>query len=235
MADTSFTSKALNTPLPQITDAPLNLIASNYHVSGTSGVWNYIMTAMNGGETLASSGIAFTNTVNSGVNVSFTTVADATDYRLYRSGAGYTGYLLVGNSISGSPIRDSFNTTIAALQNYYIGQNTTAFESRYLGSKATKIYQANGVRTLFKEAVLANNHYDVLLFSLYVVPSGESPCAGNRIFNNVSLDINETKILSLNTVLEGGDAIYAQSSDIGYIPGYGAVSLKISGIEISDN
>jgi len=235
MSDTSFTSKALNTPLPQITDLPLNLIASNYYTSGVAGTWNYIVTAMNGGETLGSTGIAFVSAVASGVSVAFTPVAGATDYRLYRSGAGYTGYLLVGNSLSGTPILDSFNATISGLQQYYLGENTTAKESRSLSSKATKFYEAVGVRTLFKEAVVANGHYDVLNFSLFVVPSGESPNAGNRLFNGVSLDINETKILSLNTVLEGGDAIYALASDIGYIPGYGAVSLKISGIEISDN
>lgn len=234
MSDTSFTSRALNTPLPQITGVPMNLVASNYFVTGVSGVWNYFVTALNGGETLASSGIAYASPVNSGVSVAFSAVPDATDYHLYRSGAGYTGYLLVGSS-AGSPILDSFSTTISGLRQFYSPQNTTSSESRAMGSKATKFYQANGVRTLFKEAVVANGHYDTLTFSLFVVPSGENPSAGNRVFNNVSLDLYETKILSLNTVLEGGDAIYALASDIGLIPGYGAVSLKISGIEISDS
>src|SRR6478609_10449507 len=181
MSDTSFTSKALNTPLPQITDTPLNLVASNYPVSGVAGTWNYMITAMNGGEALGSTGIAFVSAVASGVSIAFTPVVGATDYRLYRSGAGYTGYLLVGNSLTGSPILDAFNSTISGLQQYYLGVNTTASESRSLGSKATKFYQANAVRTLFKEAVVANGHTDILNFSLFVVPSGESPNAGNRL------------------------------------------------------
>lgn len=232
MSDTSFTSTALNTALAQITDVPLNLVASVYSsASGTSGVWSYKVTPMNGGEGLPSSGISFTHTVNSGVAVSFTTVANATDYHLYRSGAGYTGYMLVGRS-GNSPIYDLFNKSGSFL---YPSQNTTNKESRGLGTTATTFYTASGVRTLFKEAVLANSHTDVVTFSLYVVPSGETASPGNVLFNQVSLDINESKILSLNTVLGSGDTIQAKCNDIGFIPGWSVVSLKISGIEISDN
>jgi hypothetical protein len=235
MADTSFTSKGLNTALAAL-DAPTNLIGSVLSgVSGTSGAYSYIVTAFNGGESIGSSGLSYTNTANTGVRIDFSAVAGATDYRLYRSGAGYTGYLLVANSQSGQPfLRDTFSTTVSGYQGWYLGADTSAKESRALGSRATKFYQVTNGRTLFKEAVLSNGHDAAVNFDLYVVPSGESPVHGNRLFNGVSLDVAETKILSLNTVLEQGDAVYAKASEIGYIPGYGVVSLKISGIEISD-
>lgn len=237
MSDTSFTSKGLNTALFPALAAPTNLIGSTIlpGVTGVSGTYSYIVTAFNGGESIASSGITYVNAINSGVNIAFTPVAGATDYRLWRSGSNYTGYLLVGKNSSGTPLQDAFSATISGYQGYYLGFDTTVLESRGLGSKVTKFYQASGVRTLFKEAVLSNNHDNVVSFSLYVVPSGENPAAGNSMFTNVSLDVAETKILSLNTVVEPGDAIWAKASEIGYIPGYGCVSLKISGIEISDS
>ncbi len=235
MADTSFTSKALNTALSALS-APTDLIASvAAGVSGVSGTYSYIITAFNGGESIASSGITYPNTAHTGVSIAFTSVAGATDYRLYRSGSNYTGYLLVANSSSGvSPLVDRFSTTISGYQGYYLGAGTSAQESRALGSRATQFYQCSAGRTLFKEAVLSNGHNDSVTFNLFVTPTGESPSQGNKLFGSVSLDAAETKILSLNTVLEQGDAIYAQASEIGYIPGYGCISLKISGIEISD-
>lgn len=234
MSDTSFTSKALNTALAALS-APTNLIGSSAPgISGTSGTYSYIATAFNGGESVASTGITYVNASNSGVNVAFTTVANATDYRLYRSGAGYTGYLLVARNGSGSPLTDDFSTTVSGFGGYYLGFDTSAFVSRGLGSKPTKFYQPSGVRTLFKEAVLSNGYNDVVNFTLYVVPSGESPAQGNALFNTVTLDVAETKILSLNTVIPDGGSIWAKASEIGYIPGYGVISLKISGIEISD-
>ena len=232
MADTSFTSKALNTRVSQITDVPLNLVASaSISSSGTSGSWTYRITPMNGGEGLPSSGINFIHTVNSGVSVAFSTVAGATDYHLYRSGAGYTGFMLVGRSNS-SPILDTFTQSGKYL---YPLQNTTNSESRALGTSPTTYYTSSGTRTLFKEAVLANSYSGTVTFDLYVVPSGDSPSPGNVLFYGVSLDANETKILSLNTVLDPGDTIQANANEIGYIPGWGVVSLKISGIEISDS
>lgn len=235
MSDTSFTSKGLNTALAALT-APTNLVGSTAAgVSGVAGTFNYLVTAFNGGESIASTGIVYVNGSATGVSIAFTTVANATDYRLYRSGAGSTGWFLAGNSHDNSPLIDRFSSAISGASGYYLGFGTSTFESRGLGSKPTKFYQASGLRTLFKEAVLSNNHYDATSFSLYVVPSGESAAAGNSLFTNVSLDVAETKILSLNTVLEDGDSIWAKTTEIGYIPGYSAVSLKISGIEISDS
>jgi len=232
MADTSFTSKALNTAKAQISASPTNLVGSvAAGVAGTTGTWSYKITPFNGGEGLASSGISYVNSVASGVSIAFTTVAEATDYRLYRSGAGYTGYLLVANSQS-SPIIDRFQNS----GDYYGAVNTTASKSRSLGSKASSFYEVGaGTRMLFKEAVLSNSHTDTVTFNLYVVPSGESSSIGNRLFSSVSLDAYETKVLSLNTVLEAGDSIQANASEIGYSTGFGVVSLKISGIEISDS
>ncbi len=234
MSDTSFTSKGLNTALAALS-SPTNLVASvSPGVSGVSGTYSYIVTAFNGGEGIASSGITYANTAHTGVNIAFTTVANATDYRLYRSGAGYTGYLLVARNGSGTPITDNFSSIVSGFSGYYLGSDTSAFESRAMGSKPTRFYVASGVRTLFKEAVVSNGHNDIVNFTLYVTPSGEPASQGNTLFNAVSLDVSETKILSLNTVLEPGDAIWAKASEIGYIPGYGVVAIKISGIEISD-
>lgn len=232
MADTSFTSKALNTALPTISSVPANLVgAIATGISGVSGIWNYMVTAFNGGEGLGSTPLNYVHAVNSGVRIYFDSVANATEYRLYRSGAGYTGYLLVDNSVA-SPLIDTFTTS----GGYYLGVNTTASKSRALASSATKFYQAGaGARTLLKEGVLSNSYSDVVYFNFHVVPSGETVNAGNVLFNNVSLEANETKILSLNTVLEAGDSIQAYATEIGFVPGYGCVSLKISGIEISDS
>jgi hypothetical protein len=236
MADTSFTSKGLNTALTALI-APTNLIASvAAGVSGVSGTYSYIVTAFNGGESIASSGITYANTAHTGVSVAFTAVAGATDYRLYRSGVGATGYLLVANSASGqSPLRDTFSSTISGYQGFYVGADTSAKESRAIGSRATAFYTVSAGRTLLKEAVLSNGHDAAVTFDFHVVPSGNSVSHGNKLFSAVSLDAAETKILSLNTVLEEGDSIQAKASEIGYIPGYGCVSLKISGIEISDS
>ncbi len=235
MSDTSFTSKGLNTALAALI-APTNLVGSVLAgTSGVSGTYSYIVTAFNGGESIASSGITYPNTAHTGVNIAFTAVAGATDYRLYRSGVGATGYLLVANSASGqNALRDTFSTTISGYQGYYLGSDTSAKESRALGSRPTQYYVASGTRCLFKEAVLSNGYDAAVTFDLFVVPSGESATHGNRLFTTVSLDVAETKILSLNTVVENGDSIWAKCSDIGYIPGYSVVSLKISGIEISD-
>ncbi len=234
MSDTSFTSRALNTALAALS-APINLIPSTSPgVSGVAGTFTYIVTAFNGGESVASTGYSYVNGSATGVNIAFTAVSNATDYRLYRSGAGYTGYLLVARNGSGSPLVDNFSATVSGLGGYYLGFDTSAYVSRALGSKPTKFYQPSGVRTLFKEAVLSNGYNDTVNFTLYVVPSGEQPSQGNTLFNNVSLDIAETKILSLNTVIPDGGSIWAKASEIGYIPGYGVVTLKISGIEISD-
>lgn len=236
MADTSFTSKGLNTALSALI-APTNLIGSvAAGVSGVSGTYSYIVTAFNGGESVASSGISYANTAHTGVSVAFSAVAGATDYRLYRSGAGYTGYLLVANSQSGqNTLVDRFSSTISGYGGYYLGSDTSAKESRALGSRPTQFYACSAGRTLFKEAVLSNGHDAAVTFDLFVVPSGDAAAHGNRMFATVSLDAAETKILSLNTVLEEGDSIHAKASEIGYIPGYGCVSIKISGIEISDS
>lgn len=235
MSDSSFLSKALNTAVASIS-APTSLSASVYTgATGVAGTYSYIITAMNGGESTSSTGISYVNAVNSGVAISFSPSANASSYRIYRSGVGATGYLLVGNGYSSSVIYDTFNSTISGYGAYYLGQNTSNKESRALSTSPSPYYTATSTRTLFKEAVLSNNSSDVVTFSLYVTPSGETPSAGNRLFSNVSLDSYETKILSLNTVLDSGDSIYAQASDMGYIPGFGVVSLKISGIEISDN
>jgi len=231
MSDTSFTSKALNTALPIISSVPANLVgAIATGISGVSGIWNYVVTPFNGGEGMPSTALNYVHSFNSGVRVYFDAVANATDYRLYRSGAGYTGYVLVDNSTS-SPLIDTFT----ASGGYLTSVNTTNSESRALSSSPTKFYQVAAGRTLLKEALLANSYTDTLYFSLYVVPSGDAPCAGNVLFNAVSLETNETKILSLNTVLEQGDSIQAYATEIGMVPGFGCVSLKISGIEISDS
>jgi hypothetical protein len=235
MADTSFTSKGLNTALSAL-NAPTNLVASVAgELAGTSGIWSYIVTAFNGGESVASTGITFTNSAHTGVQVAFTTVANATDYRLYRSGQGFTGYQLVANVASGSPVIDTFNSTVSGYSGFYLGSDTSAFESRAMGSKVTRYYVAPAeTKTLLKEVVVSNGHGAAVTFDLHVTPSGESAAHGNRIMTTVSLDSAETKILSLNTVLETGDGIWAKCSEIGYIPGYGSVSIKISGIEISE-
>lgn len=235
MADTTFTSKGLNTKLSALS-APTNLVgAVAGGQPGSSGTWNYIVTAFNGGESVGSTGIQYINSSNTGVQIAFSTVANATDYRLYRSGAGFTGYRLVANSFSGSPLIDTFSSTISGFSGYYLGFDTSAFESRAMGSKPTQYYQAAfDVKTLLKEIVVSNGHNSAVTFDLYVTPSGEQAAHGNRLMTSVSLDASETKILSLNTIVEGQDSIWAKSSEIGYIPGYGCVSIKISGIEISD-
>lgn len=235
MSDTSFTSKGLNTSLP-VLSAPSSISAITLAgFSGVAGTYSYLVTAFNGGESIGSSGISYVNASNTGIRFDFPPVEGATDYRLYRSGVGATGYLLVANSVSGQPLlMDTFSVLVSGYGAYYLGYGTSSYESRSLGTNVTKFYTAGAGRTLFKEAVLSNGHDATTFFDLYIVPSGETPCHGNRLFAGVSLDMNETKILSLNTVLEQGDSIYAKASDIGYIPGYGCVSLKISGIEISD-
>lgn len=232
MADSTFTSRSLNTALSSLS-APTNLVASVASVSGTSGTWSYLVTAFNGGESLGSTGITYLNTAHTGVSVAFTTVSDATDYRLYRSGANSTGYYLVGNSSGTSPILDNFNTTISGYSGYYLGVNTSAFKSRGLGSKPTVFYTAPAGRTLLKEILCSNTERFTVTFGLYVSPSGESNAAGNAMFNGVSLETAETKIISANTVLEGGDKIWAVTNNPGYIPGYSSVAIKISGIEIT--
>lgn len=235
MSDSLFTSKSLNTAVQQVTGTVSNLIpSSNTTISGKVGTWSYIITALNGGEGVSSSGISYVNASNYGVDVSFTTISGINDYRLYRSGVGYTGYLLASNSASGSPITDSFDLTISGYSRYYNGVNTTSLKSRGLSTIPTMFYTSSGNKTLFKEAILTNNSEYTIGFYVYSVPSGENPSAGNCIFSNVSLEPSESKILSLNTVLENGDSIYAKSTDVGYIPGYCAVSFKISGIEISN-
>ena len=235
MSDTSFTSKSLNTSLAALS-APSNILNSVPSACvGVAGTYSYLITSFNGGESIGSSGITYVNPSNTGVRFDFSAVAGATDYRLYRSGVGNTGHILVANSSAGRPfVIDTFSQAISGYGANYLGADTSSTESRALGTSPTRFYSVTAGRTLFKEAVLANGHDSIVLFDLYVVPSGEAPCHGNRLFAGVSLDVNETKILSLNTVLEQGDAIYAKSYEAGYIPGYGCISLKISGIEISD-
>lgn len=230
MADNSFTSR----PLFFIPDSGLSFPEN---ISGgltstvptdLSGSFQYKVSACNGGESLPSTGILEISGENSGINVYFDLVSGATDYKLFRSVSGQNNYFYVAEG-TGSPILD---------ENLFSGEapsdtNTSQSKNRGLPTLPTKFFEATGNKILVKELLIANGHENTLSFNIHFVPSGEPVSYGNKIFKGVSLEQYETKMVSLNTVLDQGDAIYANANAVMGKKGFGAVTLKISGIEIS--
>lgn len=87
----------------------------------------------------------------------------------------------------------------------------------------------SGQKTLLKESLITNNSAFNNNFSIYCVPSGESPSGTNVIFSKMSVEAFETVILSNNLVLDNRDSIHASVENV--VSG-GYINLRLSGIEI---
>jgi hypothetical protein len=62
------------------------------------------------------------------------------------------------------------------------------------------------------ELILCNTHTDAVTVSLWLVPSGGSRSAANKIIHNLTLAIGETKFLSFEQRLAVGTTIHGEAS-----------------------
>lgn len=234
MADSTYTTKYLNASYATEIHPPTGgFSATSVYVaapSGFTGFYAYKVTACNGGETSGNANPIHIKGIASGIDVYFSLVDGASDYKLYRAESGNTNYRVV-NYGTGSPIRD-----LGVFSGGFIPTtNNTNQVKHTIGSSGVKLYQVGASkRTLLKEIIATNGDVVDNAFSIYMVDNGDSPSYANKIFDNIVLEPNESKILSLNSVLETGDKIYAAAEHVGYVPGYGAVKIRIAGIEITD-
>lgn len=81
-------------------------------------------------------------------------------------------------------------------------------------------------KSIVKSIFTANTFNGPIAFSLYLVPSGDAPGQGNRIFGDVLLLENTSKTTETTLVLNAGDQIWGSANVSG------GVSIMISGVEI---
>lgn len=110
-----------------------------------------------------------------------------------------------------------------------------AFTEKRLGSTPlaltantdTTIYTcptAQTTTTLVKQIVVTNTAASATVFWISLVPSGASVSASNRLFNNVTINANETIILDVSQVMTSGDFLSAKATAAG-------VNITASGVE----
>lgn len=232
MADDTFTTLYLNDPHPEI-NTPDNLIPSSdptQSVAAISGQnFHYKVSALNGGETVPSTGVVQTGS-GVAISIAFDEVSGATDYRLYRSGIGYSGFLLVQQG-QHSPLVDNASISGGLAPTV----NTTSYKSRPMGTQDSTYYTSpDSIRTLVKDVIVSNSHDATIQFHINAVPNGETGNLGNSIFYSVSLAAKETKLLEMNAVLNANDYLTARSTALGEHPGFGDISIKINGVQITD-
>lgn len=87
----------------------------------------------------------------------------------------------------------------------------------------------SGQKALLKEATVTNSTAFTNHFSMFCVPSGQSPTGSNILYSKVSLEPWETLIFSNNLVLESRESIHAKVEN--EVSG-GFINLRLSGIEI---
>lgn len=81
-------------------------------------------------------------------------------------------------------------------------------------------------KAIVKSIFTANTFNGPISFSLYLVPSGQTPGQGNKIFGEVLLSENTSKSTETTLILNAGDSIWASANVTG------GVSLMVSGVEI---
>lgn len=81
-------------------------------------------------------------------------------------------------------------------------------------------------KAIIKSIFTANTFNGPIAFSLYLVPSGDTPGQGNKIFGDVLLAENTSKSTDTTLILNAGDSLWA-SANVN-----GGVSIMISGVEI---
>lgn len=227
MSDTVYTAKSLNTPLNEILGPTgLSFTLGNQAASILNGTFDYKVTSFNGGESTAQETLSNVVATGSDVQIYFGLVGEATDYKLYRSPASGNNFVFVAEG-TGSPLVDLAQNS----GNLIPTNNTTNNIDRGLGTLPTVFYTA-AKKTLVKEILISSDNADSVSFDIYFVRNGEQPNHANKIFKGVSLEQNETKIISLNTILEIGDYISAAGSTVGDVRGFGVITPKFSGIEI---
>lgn len=235
--DVTFSSKSLNQPLAALgVPVIVSVLAADELLGPDAGDYKYMVTAFNGGESVPTAQTSdFAANGTNGVIVTVEPVIGATHFRLYRSKIDGVGPFDLVVQVEALPVD---NTPIIDTGEIIIGQppveaGTSNLKSRSMTTSPTKFYEcplAN--KCLVKEILVSSNNETVTSFSIFFAPDGESPSYGNTLFHEVTIEQNETKILSLNTVLEEGDSIWAAATETGSVIGFGVVNVKISGIEI---
>jgi hypothetical protein len=81
--------------------------------------------------------------------------------------------------------------------------------------------------SILKEIEICNTDAAVRTFTVYVIPAAGSASVANTILNAVSIQPNDTKVISLSRVMPTGSFIQAKA-DAGAV-----VSFNASGIEVT--
>lgn len=93
-------------------------------------------------------------------------------------------------------------------------------------SLVTQYTVPGSTEAIVKEIILCNTDTVARSVDVHVVPSGGSAAASNQIHAD-SLQPKQTRILSLNTLLDTGDFVQAKASSAS------VVSYRMSVIEVS--
>jgi hypothetical protein len=86
-----------------------------------------------------------------------------------------------------------------------------------LGAAASPVYIAPaGIRTVIRAAVVANSTGGAVNVSLWLVPAGETPGAGNVVLSSTSVGSNNSRVCLelVDQVIEPGGALYALGSGL---------------------
>jgi len=81
-------------------------------------------------------------------------------------------------------------------------------------------------KAIVKSILTANTFNGPIAFSLYLVPIGQTPGLGNRIFGDVLIPENTTKSTETTLIVNAGESIWAVANVTN------GVSIMVSGVEI---
>jgi len=94
-----------------------------------------------------------------------------------------------------------------------------------LSAALATIYTA-AASTIIKELIVCNTTTTVKTVRIHVVPPAGTATIANAIVYNLSVNPNETKVISLSTIMATGATIRASASAVN------SVGVTISGVEI---
>ena len=81
-------------------------------------------------------------------------------------------------------------------------------------------------KAIVKSIFTANTFNGPIAFSLYLVPSGQTPGLSNRIFGDVLLAENTSRSTETTLIVNAGESIWASANVAG------GVSIMVSGVEV---
>jgi len=82
-------------------------------------------------------------------------------------------------------------------------------------------------KSIIKTIFTANTFNGPIAFSLYLVPVGQTPGLGNRIFGDVLILENTSKSTESTLVINAGESIWGSANVSG------GLSIMVSGVEVT--